>query len=73
MPKTATVPVRIIRKRSILAATIFMFALAGSFLMAIYYLPLWCKYFSDIVQEIHSALSRANFLSAVTLWNKLTF
>ncbi|KAI0817596.1 MFS general substrate transporter [Xylaria sp. FL0064] len=41
MPKTATVPVRIIRRRSILAATIFMFALAGSFLMAIYYLPLW--------------------------------
>ncbi|KAI0425181.1 MFS general substrate transporter [Xylaria sp. FL1042] len=41
MPNTATVPVRIIRRRSILAATIFMFALAGSFLMAIYYLPLW--------------------------------
>ncbi|KAI1132314.1 MFS general substrate transporter [Nemania abortiva] len=41
MPKTATVPVRIISKRSILAATVFMFALAGSFLMAIYYLPLW--------------------------------
>ncbi|KAI1110814.1 MFS general substrate transporter [Nemania sp. NC0429] len=41
MPKTATVPVKIIRRRSILAATIFMFALAGSFLMAIYYLPLW--------------------------------
>ncbi|KAI1757173.1 MFS general substrate transporter [Xylaria castorea] len=41
MPKTATVPVRIIRRRSILAATLFMFALAGSFLMVIYYLPLW--------------------------------
>lgn len=41
MPKTATVPVRIIRRRSILAATVFMFALAGSFLMVIYYLPLW--------------------------------
>ncbi|KAI8632126.1 MFS general substrate transporter [Xylariaceae sp. FL1651] len=41
MPKTATVPVRVISRRSILAATIFMFALAGSFLMAIYYLPLW--------------------------------
>jgi hypothetical protein len=43
MPKTATVPIRVIRKRSILAAAIFMFSLAGSFLMAIYYLPLWCK------------------------------
>ncbi|KAI1434608.1 MFS general substrate transporter [Xylaria sp. CBS 124048] len=41
MPKTATVPIRVIRRRSILAATVFMFALAGSFLMAIYYLPLW--------------------------------
>ncbi|KAI0863011.1 MFS general substrate transporter [Xylaria cubensis] len=41
LPKTATVPVRIIRRRSILAATVFMFALAGSFLMVIYYLPLW--------------------------------
>lgn len=41
LPKTATVPVKIIRRRSILAATVFMFALAGSFLMAIYYLPLW--------------------------------
>ncbi|KAI1420699.1 MFS general substrate transporter [Xylaria sp. FL1777] len=41
MPKTATVPIRIIGRRSIFAATLFMFALAGSFLMAIYYLPLW--------------------------------
>ncbi|KAJ3563338.1 hypothetical protein NPX13_g8236 [Xylaria arbuscula] len=40
-PNTATVPVRIIRRRSIAAATVFMFALAGSFLMAIYYLPIW--------------------------------
>lgn len=41
LPNTATVPVTIISRRSILAATVFMFALAGSFLMAIYYLPLW--------------------------------
>ncbi|KAF2968951.1 hypothetical protein GQX73_g4595 [Xylaria multiplex] len=41
LPKTATVPVRVIRRRSIWAATLFMFALAGSFLMAIYYLPIW--------------------------------
>ncbi|KAI0193806.1 major facilitator superfamily domain-containing protein [Astrocystis sublimbata] len=53
MPKTATVPVRIIRKRSILAATIFMFALAGSFLMAIYYLPLWFQ----VVQGVSATQS----------------
>ncbi|KAI0418135.1 MFS general substrate transporter [Xylaria grammica] len=41
LPNTATVPVRVVRRRSIWAATLFMFALAGSFLMAIYYLPLW--------------------------------
>ncbi|KAI1814331.1 MFS general substrate transporter [Poronia punctata] len=40
-PKTATVPVRVIKRRSILAATVFMFSVAGSFLMAIYFLPLW--------------------------------
>ncbi|KAK5636418.1 hypothetical protein RRF57_012131 [Xylaria bambusicola] len=60
LPKTATVPVRIIRRRSILAATVFMFALAGSFLMAIYYLPLWCRYMSNMlktsVTSLHSIL-----------------
>ncbi|KAI1634975.1 major facilitator superfamily domain-containing protein [Biscogniauxia mediterranea] len=41
LPTNATVPVRVIGHRSILAGAIFMFALAGSFLMAIYFLPLW--------------------------------
>ncbi|KAI1264235.1 MFS general substrate transporter [Xylariaceae sp. FL1019] len=41
MPQTATVPVRVITRRSIFAAAVFMFALAGSFLMGLYYLPLW--------------------------------
>ncbi|KAI0144319.1 MFS general substrate transporter [Xylariaceae sp. FL1272] len=40
-PNRATVPVRVITRRSIFAAAIFMFALAGSFLMGLYYLPLW--------------------------------
>jgi hypothetical protein len=42
-PNTATVPPRVITQRSILAGTFFMFAIAGSMLMTIYYLPLWCK------------------------------
>ncbi|KAI0395123.1 MFS general substrate transporter [Xylariaceae sp. FL0594] len=51
MPKTATVPVRIIRRRSILAATVFMFAIAGSFLMAIYFLPIWLVKGSTAMQS----------------------
>lgn len=43
MPKTATVPVRIITQRTMLAGAFFMLFLAGSMMLAIYYLPLWCK------------------------------
>lgn len=42
-PETATVPVRIITQRTILAAAVFIFALAASMLIMIYYLPIWCK------------------------------
>lgn len=41
MPETATLPVRIIKKRTTLAATFFMFFLAGGMLMLVYYIPLW--------------------------------
>ncbi|OLN97295.1 putative HC-toxin efflux carrier TOXA 6 [Colletotrichum chlorophyti] len=41
MPKTATVPVRIITQRTMLAGAFFMLFLAGSMMMAVYYLPLW--------------------------------
>lgn len=44
MPKNATVPVRVITQRSIAAAALFMLCVSGAMLMAIYYLPLWCKY-----------------------------
>lgn len=75
MPNTATVPVRIIRRRSILAATIFMFALAGSFLMAIYYLPLWCKYLCHAIEAILPlpSLAPTVILSTFKLRNRLTF
>lgn len=45
MPKTATVPVRIITQRTMLAGAFFMLFLAGSMMLAVYYLPLWCKSF----------------------------
>ncbi|KAI1503056.1 major facilitator superfamily domain-containing protein [Biscogniauxia marginata] len=61
MPTNATVPVRVISRRSILAAAIFMFALAGSFLMAIYFLPLWFQ----IVQGASAVQSGINTLPFV--------
>ncbi|CAI4216931.1 unnamed protein product [Parascedosporium putredinis] len=41
MPDTATVPLRIIRQRSMLAGAGFMIFLSGAMMMAIYYVPLW--------------------------------
>ncbi|KAM0327969.1 hypothetical protein ACHAQA_005368 [Verticillium albo-atrum] len=41
MPKTAQVPVRIISQRTVLAGTFFMIFLAGSMMLAVYYVPLW--------------------------------
>lgn len=52
-PDTATVPSRIITQRSILAGAIFMFAVAGSMLMTIYYLPLWFQ----VVQGVSAVQS----------------
>lgn len=43
-PETATLPVRIIGQRSMLAGTFYMLFLSGSMLMSVYFLPLWCKY-----------------------------
>lgn len=43
MPKTATVPLRIIRQRSMLAGTVYTIFMSGAMILAIYYVPLWCK------------------------------
>jgi hypothetical protein len=42
-PETATVPARIITQRSVAFGTGFTFFLAGSMLMLVYYVPVWCK------------------------------
>lgn len=44
MPKTASLPVRVITQRSILAGAFFMAFLAGAMMMCIYFIPLWCKF-----------------------------
>lgn len=43
MPKTATVPLRIVKQRSMIAAFCFIFLVAGSMMVVVYYVPLWCK------------------------------
>jgi hypothetical protein len=53
MPETATIPARIITQRSILAAAIFTFCGAGSMMMMIYYMPIWCKFLPRRVISAH--------------------
>lgn len=43
MPDSATLPVRIIKQRTMLAGTFYMLFLAGGMMLVVYYLPLWCK------------------------------
>lgn len=42
-PDTASVPGRVISQRSVAFGTAFTFFLAGSMLMLVYYVPVWCK------------------------------
>lgn len=52
-PKTAMVPPRVITQRSVAFGTSFTFFLAGSMLMMVYYVPIWCKFSSDTSPFIH--------------------
>ncbi|KAH8680939.1 putative efflux pump antibiotic resistance protein [Xylariales sp. PMI_506] len=52
-PKRATVPPKVITQRSIFCGAIFMLALSGAMLMAIYYLPLWFQ----VVQGVSAVRS----------------
>ncbi|KAJ5410692.1 uncharacterized protein N7487_005051 [Penicillium crustosum] len=42
-PATATIQLRVIRNRSVVAAMWFMFCLASTMLMLLYYLPIWLQ------------------------------
>jgi MFS family permease len=44
LPESATLPVRIIKQRTMLAGTFYMLFLSGNMLLVVYYLPLWCKF-----------------------------
>jgi hypothetical protein len=43
-PNTATIPPKIITQRSVFFGTLFTFFLAGSMLISVSYLPIWCKF-----------------------------
>ncbi|RFU75414.1 efflux pump antibiotic resistance [Trichoderma arundinaceum] len=41
MPKTASLPPKVITQRTMLSGTFYMFFMAGAMMLCIYYLPLW--------------------------------
>ncbi|KAF3061632.1 putative HC-toxin efflux carrier TOXA [Daldinia childiae] len=61
MPDTATIPVRIISQRSVAAAATFMFCVAASMMMSVYYLPLWFQ----TVQGVSAVQSGINTIALV--------
>lgn len=43
-PETATMPGRIVGKRSIMSAAVFVFCLMSSMMLLILFVPIWCEY-----------------------------
>ncbi len=43
MPESASLPWALIKQRTMFLAACYMFFLAGSMMLLVYYLPLWCK------------------------------
>ena len=58
-PDTAMVPPKVITQRSVAFGTAFTFFLAGSMLMMVYYVPIWCKFFFwSRPQDVHCEVSQ---------------
>ncbi len=51
MPETASVPPKVITQRSVAFGTGFTFFLAGSMLMLVYYVPVWCKFWPNVLTD----------------------
>lgn len=43
MPKTASLPPKVIMQRTMFFGTFFMLFTAGGMMLCVYYIPLWCK------------------------------
>jgi MFS family permease len=48
MPKTASLPPKVITQRTMFFATFFMIFTAGAMMLCVYYVPLWCKLIHSI-------------------------
>ncbi|KAK2616421.1 hypothetical protein QQS21_000663 [Conoideocrella luteorostrata] len=48
MPETATLPVRLIKQRTMLVSTFYMLFLSGGMILGVYYLPLWFQVAKDV-------------------------
>lgn len=66
MPNSASLPVRVIKQRTMWAGTGFMICLSGAMFLCIYYLPLWCRFTpiceamdprADVFQSKRSSMS----------------
>jgi MFS family permease len=69
MPDTATIPVKVIKQRTMLACAWVMFFIGGAMMLAVYYIPLWCMYSSLYSYEwsltrLQSKQQRASTLSS---------
>lgn len=54
-PETATMPARILTQRSVLCGSFYIFFLASSMMIMIYYIPIWCK-ISSLQESIYPCL-----------------
>lgn len=61
MPESASLPVKVITQRTVLAGTWYMLFLSGAMFLAVYYIPLWCKFFRFIPSHVPSLIISFKF------------
>ncbi|KAI0482545.1 putative efflux pump [Xylariaceae sp. FL0804] len=66
MGENATVPVRIIKDRSVLASSLFSFGIGASFFVYIYYVPIWFQAVQG-VSAVNSGIRNLPMLIAVVI------
>jgi hypothetical protein len=51
MPKTATIPVKVITQRTMLACAWISLFVGGGMMVVVYYLPLWCRFLLSLYRS----------------------
>ncbi|RPA88303.1 MFS general substrate transporter [Ascobolus immersus RN42] len=69
--KYATVPIRVIKQRSILAGIIFSLCIGGILIIMVYYLPLWFQAIKD-AKPVRSGVMNLPFLLALMVAAAIT-